>query len=77
MSNGKEKQAKVRFITSRLDPQMKMRVPLVIKELIESEAKRNGRTRAAEIVFRIARGLQLEIKEDQLRKSLCIEDSFR
>ena len=65
MSDPDKKLKRVRFRTTRLDPQMKIRMPPTIKEEIDKEAEKNGRSRIAEILVRLGQSLQLKIKEDK------------
>ena len=55
------KTKKTNFRTSIADQQMKIRVPAWIKTKIEKSAKKNGRSRVAEILVRLARSFQLKI----------------
>lgn len=61
---------------SREDPQMKIRLPAELKERIEAEAKANGRSMNAQIVFMLERYFFLSYVEDFQEKEREREDNL-
>ncbi|MBE5252905.1 Arc family DNA-binding protein [Mixta mediterraneensis] len=51
---------------SREDPQFRIRLPIELKEKVESAAKVNNRSLNAEIVFRLDASFLNEIQEDEV-----------
>lgn len=49
-----------RVKTTRHDPQIKIRLPPLIKQKIELEAKRHGRSRITEILVRLVESFHIE-----------------
>jgi hypothetical protein len=45
-------------MTTRLDPQLKIRLPLNLKRQLKQRAKENNRSTNAEIVFRLERSFE-------------------
>ena len=44
--------------TKEGDPQLKIRIPEDLKETIEKSAEKNGRSRVAEILYRLRKSLK-------------------
>ena len=47
--------------SSASDPQIKLRMPLDLKRSIEQSAEKNGRSRVAEILYRLRKSLRKEL----------------
>lgn len=57
------KDEKIRFRTKRTDVQMKIRLPKQLKDSLELEATKNGRSRVAEVLVRLGQSLKLKVTE--------------
>lgn len=56
---------------ARTDPQFNVRMPVALKQVIETSAKKNGRSINAEIVYRIQQGYALssDLSDTSLEKN--------
>lgn len=57
---------------SRIDPQMKLRLPADLKDLVERHAKQNGRSMNAEIVSRLIFSFSGALNDPDVVKAIQI-----
>ena len=73
MRQNEKLQNKFRFKTNINDSEMRLRLPSCIKNHIENEAKKNGRSRIAEVLIRLVNSFYEDLNSNRIERIIINE----